>query len=492
MKKFSVPSAYSIAIFIIIVAAALTWILPSGSYNYKIEHSNKIIPAAKVSDYTGSENIIPIPGTYTKLQPNHQGITSILEAPIKGFYNSVEVIVFVLCIGGFLGIMNKTEALDSAIFNLIVKLKGKENYLIAILTTLFALGGISFGMAEETFAFFPILIPIMLMAGYDTFTSVLIILIGSGTGCIATIVNPFAIGIASNFMEVSIGEGIITRTILFLICFAFGLYFILKYAAKVKKDPSKSIVADKQKELEAHFLHKKKGESIPAFNTKRQISLAIFIATFLLYIYAVIPFASIGITFIPTLGWSFTQMSACFATSSIIVGLLYKMNEKEIVNGFLEGARDFLGVAIIIGIARGISIILSNGLIIDTILHSSVKTIAHYSSYTCLYMVYFVHIILSLFITSTSGLATVTMPIMNSLATLIHIPKDLIITAYSTASGLVNLFAPTSAVVMGSIIIGKIPYTRFLRYILPKCVIFFLITIVILTISLYIKINLIH
>jgi uncharacterized ion transporter superfamily protein YfcC len=489
MKKFSVPSAYTIAVIIIFIAAILTWILPSGSYNYKVEKSGKIIQAANVTNYTGSENIIPIPGTYVKLPPRHQGVPEILEAPIKGFYSSVGIIVFVLCIGGFLGIVNRTEALDAAISNLILKLKGKENYIIVVLTTLFALGGVTFGMAEETFAFFPLLIPIMLMAGYDTFTSVLIILMGSGIGCLATVVNPFAIGIASNFMEISIGQGIITRAVLFIICLIFAIYIVLRYAVTVKKDPSKSIIADKKEELEAHFLHKKKGETVPSFTVKRKISLSIFIGTFLLYIYAVIPFSSIGLSFIPTLGWSFTQMSACFAASSVIIGLLYKMKEKEIVDGFLEGARDFLGVAIIIGIARGISIILSNGLIIDTILYNSVTIIAKYSSYTCLYMIYFVHIILSLFITSSSGLATITMPIMNPLATFIHIPKDLIITAYSTASGLVNLFAPTSAVVMGSIIIGKIPYIRFLKFILPRCIIFFIITIAVLTISLYIKLH---
>ena len=489
MKKLSVPTAYTIAVFIIFIAAALTWILPSGSYNYKTEETNKIIPAKKVAEYTGSENLIPIPDSYIKLKSQHQGLTAILEAPIKGFYKSAGIIVFVLCIGGFLGIINRTEALDAAISNLIIKLKGKENYLIAVLTLLFGLGGITFGMAEETFAFFPLLIPIMLMAGYDTFTSVLIILMGSGLGCLATIVNPFAIGIASNFMEINIGQGILTRAILFVICIIFAIFFVLSYASKIKKDPSKSIVADKKEELDAHFLHNKKGEAVPTFTLRRKVALFLFILTFILYIYAVIPFASIGITFIPTLGWSFTQMSACFATSAVIIGFLYKMNEKEIVEGFLEGSRDFLGVAIIIGIARGISVILADGLIIDTILHTFVKLIASYSSYVCLYMIYFAHLILSLFITSSSGLATITMPIMNPLATFVHIPKDLIVTAYSTASGLVNLFAPTSAVVMGSIIIGKIPYTRFLKYIIPKCIFFFIITILVLTVSLYINIH---
>ncbi|MCF7791131.1 MAG: hypothetical protein K9M56_03945 [Victivallales bacterium] len=489
MKKFSVPSAYTIAVIFIFLAAALTWILPSGSYNYKTESTGKVIPASKVKSYSGPERLLPVPNTYSKIKPSHQGITDILQAPIKGFYGSVNIVAFILCIGGFLGVMNYTKALDSAITNLILKLKGKENYLIAVLTILFGLGGASFGMAEETFAFFPLLIPILLMAGYDTFTSILIILLGSGLGCLASVVNPFAVGIASNFIEISIGDGIVTRIILFVVCIATAIIIILRYAGKVKKDPSKSIVADKKEELEAHFLHNKDTNDIPEFTVKRKIALTIFIGTFLVYIYAVIPFSSLGLTFIPSLGWSFTQMSTCFVTSSVIMGLCYRMREIEIIDNFLAGARDFLGVAIIIGIARGISIILINGLIIDTILHSSVALIKSYSSYTCLSLIYFMHIVLSLFITSTSGLATITMPIMGPLASFIHIPKDLVVTAYATASGLVNMFAPTSAVVMGCIIIGKIPYTRFLKYIIPKCLIFFFITLAVMLISLYVKLH---
>jgi uncharacterized ion transporter superfamily protein YfcC len=489
-KKYSLPTAYTIAFIIIILSAVLTWVLPSGSYNYKVKETNQIIPAAKVLNYTGTSDITPIAGTYTKLQSNPQGLFSILQAPIVGFYQSVEIILFVLCIGGFLGIINKTGALDAAIAGLILKMKGKENYLIIILTCLFALGGVTFGLAEECFAFYPLLIPIMLMAGYDVFTSILIILMGSGLGCLVSIVNPFAVGIASNFLNISIGQGIITRIALLIVCMSFGLSMVLRYASRVKKDPSKSIVADKKEELEKHFLHQKTGNTLPEFNSKRRTVLILFILTFALYIYAVIPFDSLGITFIPSLSWSFPQMSACFATSSVIIGIFYRMKETEIINNFLDGAKDFLGVAVIVGIARGVSVILSSGLIIDTILNSSDKLISHYSSYACLNLIYVVHIVLSFFITSTSGLATITMPIMGPLASFTHIPKDLVVTAYAAASGLVNLFAPTSVVVMGSIIIGKIPYGRFLKYILPRCIIFFIITVAVLTISLYIDLHL--
>ena len=191
----------------------------------------------------------------------------------------------------------------------------------------------------------------------------------------------------------------------------------------------------------------------------------------------------------PALNWSFTQMSASFATSAVVIGLFYRMKENEIIENFLSGASDFLGVGIIIGIARGVSVILANGLIIDTVLNYSDTLISNYSSYTCLNLIYVVHLILSFFITSSSGLATITMPIMGPLATFAHIPKDLVVTAYTAASGLVNLFGPTSAVVMGSIILGKIPYTRFLKYILPRCLVFIVVTSLILSASLYISLH---
>ena len=490
MKKLSLPSAYTIAFAFVIIAAILTWVLPAGSYNYKVPGTDHVIQAAHVASYKGDVRLMPIPGTYTELPSNHQGLISILQTPVLGFYNSIEVIFYLLAIGGFLGIITKTGALDASITRLIVKLKGKENALIICLTTVFALGGVTFGLCEETFAFFPLLIPIMLTAGYDVFTSVLIILLGSGIGTMCAIVNPFGIGIASKFMGISIGDGIVTRSIYFAICLIFALFVILRYANKVKKDPARSIIADKKEELEEHFLRKNSSAEIPEFTTKRKITITLFILTFVVYVYAVIPFDSIGLTFLPSLDWSFTQMSTWFGTCAVIIGLIYGLKEEEIIGSFLDGAKDFLGVGIIIGISRGISVLMAKGLIIDTVLNYSVHMISHLSSYTSLTFIYFIHVILSFFIISSSGLATITMPILEPLCTFIHLPKDLVITAYSAASGIVNLFAPTAALVMGSIIIGKVPYTRFLRFIFPKIIIFFIITIVVLCGSLYINMHL--
>ena len=486
MRKLpAFPTAYTIVFLVIIFVAALTWIMPTGSYDYRVAGTDKIIHAEQVLNHEeNNETLLPIPNSYTKLPANPQGVLSIVEAPIEGFYRSMEIILFVLVIGGFLGIVMETGAIDAGIIRVIRKLEGKEGIMIAILMCIFALGGITFGMWEETIAFYPVLIPVMLIAGYDSVVAFLILVLGSQTGCMAALVSPFSTGIASRFIDVGIGEGMGFRIVMLVTMLIINTVIVLLYAAKVKKNPELSLVADRREELEKHYLHGVEKGKLPEFDGKRKVVVILFLLTFGIYIYGMLPFDSFGITVLPTLDWGLLEATALFGVAGIIVGVLYGMKEKEVVGNFISGACDLLGVAVIVGIARGITIIMKHGLILDTILHWSSLAIKGVPSVICINVIYLVHVALSFLVPSTSGLATISMPIMGPLATLKAIPKDLVVTAYMAASGLAYLITPTTAILMGGLVLARLPYVRYFKFIVPKLFILLLVSMLLLSLGL--------
>lgn len=465
-KKFKMPTAYTILFCIIIVTAILTWIIPPGQYDY-----------VETEDSSSKE---PISGTYHNVEPNQQGISDVLLAPFEGFYSAVDIALFILMVGGFLGVVMKTGAIDAGISNIIKILNGKEKWMIPILMCLFGLGGTTFGMAEETIAFYPLLLPVFIAAGYDAITAVSVVLIGAGVGVLSSTVNPFATGIASGFAGISLGNGIAIRVIQLIILEFLAIIFVMRYAEKVRKDHSKSYVADMYEENKKHFSFDDSNDENLKLTGKRKVALTIFAIVFLVMIYSVIPFADMGITFIPTLGWWFQELSALFFTGAVIIGLFYRLSEDDLIGGFVAGAADLLGVAFIIGISRGITVIMNSGLITDTILYWGENSLSGAGSIIFIVLTYLFYIPLSFLIPSTSGLATLSMPIMSPLADFAGVGRDLVITAFQSASGIVNLITPTSAVVMGGLAIGRVSYDRWLKYVWKFILIILIITIALL------------
>lgn len=461
-KKFKMPTAYTILALIIIAVAILTWVVPAGQYNY-------VDPNA--------EKLQPIPGTYHIVPSNPQGFKDIALAPITGFADAVDVILFVIIIGGFLGTVMKTGAIDAGIGRLVKKLKGREKWLIPLIMLFFTMGGVTFGMNEETLAFFPILIPVFLAAGYDTITTVAVIKLGAGMATLASLTSPFAISIASKFAGISIGEGMGLRIMILIPSVAAGIIYTMKYAEKVKKDPTKSIVYDMYDDNKKHFLGNRNENELPELTGKRKIILVIFALTFLVMVMGVIPFSDLGITVLPTLGWWFSEISAVFLVSSIIIGIVVGFNEEQFISTFLSGARDLLGVAIIIGLARGITVVMNAGYISDTVLNLGETCLNGKGPTVFTIFTYLFYLPMSFLIPSISGLATVTMPIMSPLADFSGVARHIIITAYETANGLLSLFTPTSAVVMGGLAMARVPYDKWLKFIWKLLVITFIITI---------------
>ncbi len=468
-KKLSMPTAYTILAAIIVVVAILTWIVPAGQYD--------------MTELNGRD--VPVPGTYQQIENTPQNLFDIIKAPAMGFQDAVDVALFILIIGGFLGVIMKTGAIDAGIANITKTLKGREKIMIPILMTLFGIGGTTFGMAEETIAFYPLLIPVFMAAGYDSITAVAVVLLGAGVGVLGSTVNPFATGIASGFAGVSLGQGIGLRLIILVLGEIAAIAYVMRYAEKVRKDPTKSITYSTRTEDEKHFLARE-GEDpsdFPELTGKRKIILALFGLTFLIMIYGVVPFEDMGITAIPTLAWWFTEISSLFLVMSIVIGIAAGLGEKELISSFISGARDLLGVALIVGISRGITVVMNSGNITATVLNIGERTLASTGSIPFTILSYVFFLPMSFLIPSTSGLATLSMPIMAPLGDFAGVARDVVITAYQSASGIVNLVTPTSSVVMGGLAIARVPYDKWLKFVVKFLAIMFLITVIALSLG---------
>ena len=286
----------------------------------------------------------------------------------------------------------------------------------------------------------------MIAAGYDAVVVVAVILLGAGVGVLGPTINAFSTVIASDAAGVTFAEGLALRLIILALCWLVTVAFVLRYAARVKADPSQSLVFDKKTVNEAHFLKETTAGPV-AFTGLHQIALILFALTFAVMIWGV-----------SSQGWWMAQMSGLFLAAAIVIGSVAGLDEGKLVQSFVNGVRDLLGVALIIGLARGIVVVMDAGHITDTILHSAEIGVAGLSRTAFVLVVYWIEVGLSFFVPSTSGLAVLSMPILAPVADFAGVKRALVVTAFATASGMVNLITPTSAVVMGGLAIGRVPY----------------------------------
>lgn len=443
------PTAYTILFLLIVLVAALTWIIPAGKYD------------RVMNDAVGRE--VAVAGTYKTVEANPQGFFDVLLAPTAGFYNpdsyaanAIDVALFVLFLGGFLGVVNATGSIDVGIRAAMRKMTGREVWMIPILMSLFALGGTTYGMAEETLAFYALLIPVMMVAGFDALTGVSIILIGAGIGTLGSTINPFATVIASNAAGVAFTDGLVVRLVLLLGGLAICVAYVMRYAMRVKADPARSVVAAQADGNKQAFLSGGNETEADRLSGTQSVILILFAATFVALIWGV-----------SSQGWWMAQMGALFLGMAILIGLIARMGEKRLTANFVDGARDLLGVALIIGLARGIVVIMEQGLIADTILNSAAQTVGGLPELTFINLMFWIEVAMSFLVPSSSGLAVLSMPIMAPLADFAGVSRDLVVTAYQSASGLVNLITPTSAVVIGGLAIGRVPYDRWIVFVWP-------------------------
>lgn len=456
-KGFTLPTAYTVLLAITVFIAIITQFIPG-------------LTKAQVSD--------------------------VIMAPINGLNDAIDIAIFVLLIGGFLGVTTKTGALDAGIGSVVGKLKGKELTLIPVLMFVFSLGGTSFGMNEEIVAFTALITATMMAAGFDPLVSVATLILGTGSGVLGSTVNPFlvstsigalsGVGISSN-QVVIIGMGIA----LWLSSLLISIYFVMKYAKNIQKDKSLTLLSENEmKEAKGAFDHS--SEEVVEFNTKRKIVLGLFSLSFLVMVCGIIPWEDFGITIFENtsfltgsaLGhWWFSELGIWFVVMSVVIGLVYGMKEKELVGNFMDGASEMVGVALVIGVARGISLIMNTTGLDMYVLESASSILTGINPIIFAVVALLIYMAMSFFIPSTSGLAGLSMPIIGPLAVSLGFAPEIIVSIFSAGSGIVNLITPTSGSIMGALAIAKVDYSTWVKFVSKIIVCIFISSSIILSVG---------
>ena len=495
--KRSFPGPIPILMIVIILAAISTWLLPAGQYNKlsvtgktftMVTDTNEIVlPLTqktidslgiriKVQKFIAGDirKPVSVPGSFTRQKRNQQGFINILQAPIKGIIDSIDIILFTLIIGGFMFVFNETGAMVKGITWIAHAMKGREHWLIAILTTVFSFFAGSYGMAEETIVFYPILVPLFLAAGYDLLVPLVIIFGGVSVGCIPAFSNPFSTIIASNAAGINWMDGLGERLVLWVIVTALTVWYILRYAAKIKKDPTASLVYKIDGEVKSLYAVNISNENnTPKLEWKTKLLLLIYVCTFLTMIG--------GVVF---LDWWTTEMSALFLGSAILIGIITGIKEKVFIREFIKGSESLLSVAFIIGVARGVTIVLNEGHVSDSILYYTAHMVQGIQPAFFILGLLLFYIVFSIFIQSSSGMAVLTMPIIGALAILVNVPGREIVNSYMYGMCLMSFLAPTG-LILPSLAMVNISLKTWFKFIMPLLFMLTIICIVALIIGIY-------
>ncbi len=455
MKKFKVPHTFVLISSIVVLMAIATYIVPAGQYDTVKNENGKTLVVA---------------GSFHKVEKSPQGLFAVFKSPIKGIVDAAEIIAFILIIGGAFKIVFMSGAVNAAISKTAKKMKGKEILVIPVMMILFSAGGAVFGMAEETIPFIIIFVPFSLALGYDSIVGAAIPFVGSGLGFAGAMFNPFTVGIAQGIAELKPFSGVGYRTLCWVIITIVGVGFVMLYARKIKKDPTKSPMyeLDKQtrKELPDFDIEDVK------FTTSHKLVIGAFALGMATLIFGVLKW-----------GWYIEEICALFLGIGIVCAVLARINANKAADYFIEGAKDLSGAALIVGIARGILVVAKDGKIIDTILHSTAGLVEGVPHFISSWLMFAVQTCINFLIPSGSGQAALTMPIMAPLGDLIGLKRQIVVLAYQFGDGFTNLIVPTSAVLLGVLMMAKIPWTKWAKWILPLQLILVAIGCILLSVA---------
>lgn len=485
-KGFKMPSAFAILFLIIIALAIVTWFIGGNVVPAKL--SDVIMAAPRgMAGWSGTVNKVP--------------------AEVGG---AIDVAFFVMCLGGFLGVVTKTGALDAGIARVVEKLKGKEILMIPVLMFVFSLGGTSYGMAEETIGFYPLVVATMMAAGFDALTGCSVIMIGAALGCLGSTINPFAIGVGidtaqnaiqgmgGNLANFKINQSIILALglILWISSYVVCTWYVMRYAKKVKANKAATLlsaeeIADSEKEY-----GKDENAEVLEYTGKRKLVMVIFAFTFIIMILSLIPWGSFGLdglwtwtvhlNGLPFGEWYFQELQAWFFIMAVIVGLVYGLKEKEIIDGFMTGVADMISVALVVAVARGISVIMTQTGLQVYLLDAAANALSGVNSGLFASMSYIVYLGLSFLIPSTSGLATGSLGVFGPLAVKLGLSPEVMIMIFVAACGLVNFVTPTSGVVMGGLQTSRVEWTTWVKFTVKLLVMLLILNLIILSVAMMI------
>ena len=408
-------------------------------------------------------------------------LSDILLSPILGFENAIDVAIFIMVLGGFLGIVTKTGALETGIKVLVQKLKGNEIILIPILMLIFSIGGTTYGMLEETVGFYALLAATMVAARMDTLVASAVVLLGAGSGVLGSTINPFAVGVAVSALpaDVQVNQGVIILigTVLWLTTLLISMIFVVNYAKKVQKDKGSTFLSlREQKSMEKKYgsAVESKNDKKAALTTRQKITLVLFGLTFIVMVIGFIPWGEFNITIFESFtgwltgstfgNWWFYEAALWFLIMAIIIGIVNKMGEKGIVDTFIDGADDMIGVVLIVAVARGASVLMTSTYLDNYIIYNASEILSNMPELLFTPLNYMLHVVLSVLVPSSSGLATLSTPIIAPVAAHLGYSSEVAIMSMVSANGLVNLITPTCGAIMGGLALAKVEYTTWFKW----------------------------
>ena len=448
MQKIKLPHTLIIVSIILILFLILTWIIPAGQFD---RH-----------EYNGRQVVVP--GTYHSVKPEPQGFIELFTAPIKGMMSASQIIALVLLIGGAFGIVSKTGAINAGLAGVVEATRKNpaiKRFIIPIIMVLFSIAGASFGMAEEVMVFILITVPLFIAMGYDSLTGVAVPFIGAASGFAGAFSNPFTIGIAQGISEIPIFSGWEYRIAVWLVLMTAAIIFVMIYARRVERNPERSLVFEIDRNRDHTTYHSAEDLTL---TLKRKLVLVIFFSSIVMLI--------VGVNI---WNWYINEIAGLFVFMGLLTAVVYRLNSSTAVGAFLDGARDMMTAAFVIGLTRGMLIIATDGKIIDTILSGIAGTMGQFPKVVSVQMMFLFQGFMNFFVPSGSGQAALTMPLMAPLADLIGITRQTAVLAFQLGDGLFTNIFPTSGVTMGVLAIAKIPYDKWVRFMLPLSVIFLIL-----------------
>lgn len=453
-KNRSMLSAYSIILILIFILGILSHVLPNASFV--------------------GEEIVNGSGTVGA------SLSQILMAPILGFADAIDVAIFIMMLGGLLKIIDKTKALETGIKVLVQKLKGKELWLIPILMFIFSICGTTYGMLEETVGFYVLLAATMFAAGMDPLVGSAVILLGAGSGVLGSTVNPFATGVAISALPDGIaanqGLVILIAVVLWLVTYGISTFFVVRYAKKVKNDKGSTFLSlREQQNAEKRFgKYVEETQEHAKLTGKQKVTLWLFALTFLVMIIGFVPWGEFNITFFDSFtgwltgsslgNWWFYEAALWFLIMSIIISIINGLGEKGFVETYIDGADDMIGVILVIAVARGASVLMSQTYLDNYIIYNATEFLSKLPELAFVPLNYLLHVVLSVLVPSSSGLATLSTPIIAPVAANLGYSTEVTIMTLVSANGLVNLITPTCGAIMGGLALAKVEYSTWFKW----------------------------
>lgn len=452
-KLFQVPHVYVILLIVVAICAVLTYLAPAGDY-------------ARIEGPGGRMIVDPTSFTYVDRTPvNLFGY--LLSIP-KGMAEVAEIIFFIFIVGGSFAVVQATGAIEAGLGRVTKLMVGRERLIIPIVMILFAFGGAVLGMAEETLPFIPIMVTLAIALGFDSITGTAIVLAGAGAGFTGAFMNPFTVGVAQGIAELPMYSGMAFRLVAFVLMVTLTTTFIYIYAGKIKKDPTRSLMYEYDKTREDIL----DLSVLKELNTTRKIVLLVVAGTIALLIFGVMKY-----------GWYIQEISGLFLGMAIVAGIIGKLGLNGTAENLLIGMSSLAGGALVVGFARAILVVLTEGHIMDTLLYTISNAVAVLPSILAAIGMYIFQCLLNFIVPSGSGQAAVSMPIMAPLSDLVGVTRQTAVLAFQFGDGISNIFTPTSGYFMAGLALAKIPWDKWAKWIIPLILLQYLLGGILVTVA---------